>query len=93
MQMVLHPQFCWVETKRTVPWIKPEDLLFTVPEDATGAEPFDGLGLKLLMVDGSVRSLAAPIDWTRLGQQITRAGARSNDGHESYTTTSKLNVC
>ncbi len=63
-----------VETKRTVPWTKPEDLLFKAPEDGKQAEPFDGLGLNCLMVDGTVLSLDVPIDWERLGRLVTRNG-------------------
>ena len=69
-----------VETKRTVPWTKPEDFAFAEYADAKRAEPFDGLGLNCLMVDGTVLSLDAPVDWERLGRLVTR------DGGEPFTT-------
>ena len=69
-----------VETKLTVPWTKPEDFAFAEYADAKRAEPFDGLGLNCLMVDGTVLSMDAPIDWERLGRLVTR------DGGEPFTT-------
>lgn len=63
-----------VETKRTVPWTKPEDFAFAEYADAKRAEPFDGLGLNCLMVDGAVLSLETPVDWELLGRMVTRDG-------------------
>ncbi len=63
-----------VETKRTVPWTKPEDLPFNDLQDAKLAQPFDGFDLNCLMVDGTVLSLKQPIDWERLGNLITKDG-------------------
>ena len=69
-----------VETKRTVPWTKPEDFAFAEYVDAKRAEPFDGLGLNCIMVDGTVLSLDAPVDWERLGRLVTRDGGEPLEG-------------
>ncbi|MDX1927258.1 MAG: hypothetical protein SFV81_12120 [Pirellulaceae bacterium] len=74
-----------VETKQTVPWTKPEDLLFNDYADAKLALPFDGLDLNCLMVDGTVLSLKQPIDWKRLGNLVTRDGGEpSLEGKNPY---------
>ncbi len=56
-----------VETKKSVPWTKPEDL--TEPT----AEPFAGQPLRYLMADGQPLSMD-PIDQELIAKMITRNG-------------------
>jgi serine/threonine protein kinase len=56
-----------VETSKSVPWTKPEDLT------DTDVQPFDGQPLRYLMCDGSVKSMQ-PIDNELLHKLITRNG-------------------
>lgn len=59
-----------VETSKSVPWTKPEDLT------DTDVQPFDGQPLRYLMSDGSVKSMQ-PIDNERLQKLITRNGGET----------------
>ena len=65
------------ESKRSVPWTKPEDLEFDDYDDAKLVQPFDGKELNWLMVDGRVLSLIQPIDWELLGRIITKDGGEA----------------
>lgn len=65
----------FVEAKREIPWLKPEDL----PYDPTGELPtlggFSPGGFNTAFADGAVRFLSATIDKTTLRALITRAGS------------------
>ena len=61
-----------VETKKSVPWTKPEDLTEPI------AESFDGQPLRFVMVDGSVRS-REKVDKALLEKLITRDGSEYVD--------------
>ena len=59
-----------VETSKSVPWTKPEDLT------DTDVQPFDGQPLRYLMSDVSVKSME-PIDNELLQKLITRNGGET----------------
>ncbi|MCA9218412.1 MAG: DUF1559 domain-containing protein, partial [Planctomycetales bacterium] len=61
-----------IETEKSVPWTKPEDLEFNTPEDAKSVKPF-GDSFRFVMADGSTRHM--PSDkWKDLAKLITRNG-------------------
>jgi hypothetical protein len=67
-----------VETKATVPWTKPEDLKFDVPEDARRAKPLQDRILRIVHADGSSRTIDAA-NWQKLAKLISRAGGERVD--------------
>ena len=80
------------ETRRVVPWTKPEDVPATGVAASHGLGalqgPHDG-GSSMLFLDGSVRFVKATIAPTVLGALLTRAGGEvisaDSDGHSEST--------
>ena len=67
------------ETRRGVPWTKPEDLDLdmNVPLSGLGSDHgYHDNGLNALFADGSVRFLNSPIDPVLLGQILRRDGGK-----------------
>ena len=63
-----------VESKREVPWTKPEDIPFDVKGPLPELNGFVENGFNAAFVDGSVRFIAKSIDPTVLKALITRDG-------------------
>jgi prepilin-type processing-associated H-X9-DG protein len=63
-----------VESKREVPWTKPEDIPFDVKGPLPELKGFVENGFNVAFVDGSVRFISKTIDSTVLKALITRAG-------------------
>ena len=66
------PTILLVETKKSLPWTKPEDIIEPT------AEPFDGQPLRFLTVDGAVHSMNN-VDQALLKKLITRNGGEYVD--------------
>lgn len=65
-----------IESRKSVPWTKPEDIPYTGPEQLEElVEPLGGVPLHYLRVDGSVDALpSGKVDWELLNKLITRDG-------------------
>jgi len=63
-----------VESKRDVPWTKPEDIPFDPNSPSRGLEGFNENGFNAAFADGAVRFISKSIDQTVLKALITRAG-------------------
>ena len=68
-----------VETKATVPWTKPEDLKFNMPEDARRAKPLQDRILRIVHADGSSRTIDAA------NSQLAQLVWRSRPGRPTGT--------
>ncbi len=65
------------ESRRTVPWTKPEDLPFDMSVPLTGLGSHHAGGFDVLFADGSVRFLKSSLSPQALGALLTRNGNES----------------
>jgi prepilin-type processing-associated H-X9-DG protein len=63
-----------VESKRDIPWTKPEDIPFDPNRPSRELEGFHESGFNAAFADGSVRFISKSIDQTVLKALITRSG-------------------
>lgn len=66
-----------VESKRDVPWTKPEDIPFDANSPLRELQGFNENGFNAAFADGSVRFISKSIDQTVLKALITRAGGEA----------------